>query len=143
MNDDERATPAEGLLTSIEAAQYAGVSRPTVTGWMTRNQHPTVPGNGRRYVQSADLAAIPTVTYVSAVVPAGRQDRQHAGKRLRALREAAGLGQLPVAAAGGLTQEATSRLERGQHDASAAAVRAMAPPPEWTRRGSGGETSSS
>jgi excisionase family DNA binding protein len=60
------------------------------------------------------------------VVPAWRQHRQHAGTRLRALREAAGLNQQQLAAASGLTHETISRLETGQYGASAETVRKLA-----------------
>jgi transcriptional regulator with XRE-family HTH domain len=69
------------------------------------------------------------------VVPAWRQHRRRAGKRLRALREAAGLSQLQLAAASGLTHEAISNLETGKRAPYAATVitlaQALEVEPEW------------
>jgi excisionase family DNA binding protein len=60
------------------------------------------------------------------VVAVWRQDRQRAGRRLRALREAAALTQLQVAAASGLSHEAISRLETGHYAASGETVLQLA-----------------
>jgi len=48
------------------------------------------------------------------VVMAWRRDRRAAGFRLRALREAAGLSQLDLAAASGVTNDTICRLEMGR-----------------------------
>jgi excisionase family DNA binding protein len=48
------------------------------------------------------------------VVMAWRRDRRAAGFRLRALREAAGLSQLALAAASGVTNDTICRLEMGR-----------------------------
>ena len=62
----------------------------------------------------------------ATVVPAWRQNRTRAGKRLRAIREAAGLNQIQLAAASGLTHEAISRLETGTRAPYAETVRKLA-----------------
>jgi excisionase family DNA binding protein len=115
-----------GLLTVPEAAQHAGISRHTISGWITRGQLPAVRVNGRCHIRPEDLAATLTHAHVGAVVPAWRQDRRRAGKRLRALREAAGLSQLQLAAASGLTHELISRLETGTNTPYAETVRSLA-----------------
>ena len=124
-NSSVEERPAD-LLTVAEAAQRAGVSRSTVSGWVTSGQLPAVRINGRRYVHPADLAATQARAHEGAVVPAWRQNRRRAGKRLRALREAAGLNQQQLAAASGLTHENISRLETGARAPYAATVRALA-----------------
>jgi transcriptional regulator with XRE-family HTH domain len=63
---------------------------------------------------------------LGGVIDAWRRDPQHAGTRLRALREAAGLDQLDLAAASGLTRENISRLERRAYAPVAKTVRALA-----------------
>src|SRR5215217_5526671 len=128
---DERSgapggTPQAGLLSVTAAAQRAGVSPWTVGGWITAGKLPTVRIAGRRYVRPADLAETQIRAHVGNVVPAWRQNRRRAGKRLRALREAAGLNQQELAAASGLTHENISRLERGDHSPQAATVVALA-----------------
>src|SRR5215217_5170636 len=128
---DERSgapggTPQAGLLSVTAAAQRAGVSPWTVGGWITAGKLPTVRIAGRRYVRPADLAETQIRAHVGNVVPAWRQNRRRAGKRLRALREAAGLNQLQLAAASGLTHEAISRLETGKRSPHATTVRALA-----------------
>jgi excisionase family DNA binding protein len=115
-----------GLLTVSQAAHQAGVSRHTISGWITVGKLPAVRIAGRRYVRPGDLAATQAMAHVGAVVPAWRQDRRHAGKRLRALREVAGLNQQQLAAASGLTHEHISRLETGGYGVSAETVRKLA-----------------
>jgi excisionase family DNA binding protein len=110
------------LLTVTQAAHLAGVSRHTVSGWITNGQLPAVRVAGRRLIRPADLAATQARAHVGTVVPAWRQHRRRAGKRLRALREAAGLNQLQLAAASGLTHEAISNLETGKRAPYAATV---------------------
>ena len=126
MCGDALAADAADLLTVREAAQLAGVSRSTVSGWITGGHLPAIRIAGRRYVRPSDLAATQARAHVGAVLPIWREDRQRIGKRLRALREAAGLTQLQLAAASGLTHEAISRLERGERAASAETVRQLA-----------------
>src|ERR687897_765550 len=99
------------LLTVSAAAQLAGVSRWIISSWITTGQLPAMRINGRRYVRAKDLAATQAHAHEGEVVPAWRQNRRRAGKRLRALREASGLNQIQLAAASGLTHEAISRLE--------------------------------
>ena len=91
-----------------------GVSRWTVAGWITQGTLPAVRIDHRRYVQPQELAAAQAAAHLGDVVPAWRADRMHAGSRLRTLREAAGLTQLALAAASGLTHEAISNLETGK-----------------------------
>jgi len=110
------------LLTVSEAAKRAGVSRFTVAGWITGGKLPAVRIDGRRRVRPTDLAATQATAHLGEVVPAWWQDRQRAGMRLRALREAAGLSQLQLAAASGLTHEAISNLETGKRAALATTV---------------------
>ena len=117
---------AEGLLTVPEAAHQAGVSHPTIVGWMTSGRLPSVLVDRRRRIRPGDLAAAQANAHVGAVVPAWRRDPRHAGMRLRALREAAGLTQLKLAAASGLTHEAISRLELGRWAPYAESVRKLA-----------------
>jgi excisionase family DNA binding protein len=117
---------AADLLSVTEAAQRSGVSRGTVSSWITGGHLPAIRIAGRRYVRPADLAATQARAHVGTVLPIWRADRQGIGNRLRALREAAGLTQLQLAAASGLTHETISRLERGQRAASAETVRQLA-----------------
>src|SRR3954451_48758 len=79
------------LLSLPEAAQWAGVGLPTIMGWIRSGQLPSVRVAARRFVHTADLAATLAAVYLNGVVPAWRQDPQRAGRRLRALREAAGV----------------------------------------------------
>ena len=64
--------------------------------------------------------------HLGTVVPAWREDRTRAGKRLRALREATGLSQLDLAAASGQTHEAISNVETGKRAPRAATVSRLA-----------------
>jgi transcriptional regulator with XRE-family HTH domain len=81
---------------------------------------------GRRYIRPADLVATQAAAHLGDVLPAWRQDRRRAGKRLRALREAAGLSQLQLEAASGLSHEAISNLEGGRKAPYARTVRQLA-----------------
>ena len=110
------------LLTVTEAGQQAGVSRGTVRGWIAAGKLPEVLIDGRRRVRATDLVATQATAHLGEVVPAWRADRQRAGSRLRALREAAGLSQLQLAAVSGLTHEAISALETGKRAPFAATV---------------------
>jgi excisionase family DNA binding protein len=114
------------FLTVTEAAQQAGVSRSTVSSWITGGHLPAIRIAGRRYVRPADLAATQARAHVGAVLPSWRADQPRVGTRLRALCEAAGLSQLQLEAASGVTHEAISNLERGQRSASPETVRQLA-----------------
>jgi excisionase family DNA binding protein len=121
-----RGSEAATTLTLTEAAARAGVSRSTVSGWVAAGRLPVTRAGGRRRVRSADLAAARAAAHAGAVVPAWRRDRRRAGVRLRALREAAGLSQLELAAAAGLTHEEISRLELGRLAPVGTSVRRLA-----------------
>ena len=130
------ADAQEGLLSVTAAAQLTGLSRSTISSWITGGKLPAVRLAGRRYVTREHLLATQATAHLGAVVPAWRQDPAHAGRRLRALREAAGLNQLQLAAASGLTHEAISRLETGHY---APYATRCAPSPRrwgWTPRAS-------
>jgi excisionase family DNA binding protein len=115
-----------GLLTLQEAARRVGVTRATVRGWITSGKLPAR-REGRRYVvQPIDLLTAQEVAHVDGVVPAWRRQRRRAGSRLRSLRQAAGLTQLDLAAASGLTHEAISILELGHRAPQAESVRKLA-----------------
>ena len=124
--DPVEAAAEAGLLAITAAAQRAGVSRYTVAGWISSGQLPVVRIAGRRYVRPADLAETQVRAHVGDVVPAWRRNRRRAGKRLRAIREAAGWNQQKLGAASGLTHENISRLETGEHAPQAATVIALA-----------------
>jgi excisionase family DNA binding protein len=115
-----------GLLSVTAAARLTGLSRACISGWIAGGKLPVVRLAGRRYVTREDLLATQATVHVGAVVPAWRADPVHAGRRLRALREAAGLNQLQLAAASGLTHEAISRLETGHYAANVTTVRTLA-----------------
>ena len=117
---------ASDLLTVTEAARWAGVTRYTVSGWITGGRLPAVLVDGRRRVRLADLAAVQVVAHVGGVVPAWRRDPRRAGLRLRALREAAGLTQLELETASGLRHETISRLELGDRAPHAESVQKLA-----------------
>jgi excisionase family DNA binding protein len=126
MDDAALNTDAARLLTVTQAAQRAGVSRDTISSWITRGLLPAVRIAGRRYIRPADLVATQAAAHLGDVLPAWRQDRRLAGKRLRALREAAGLSQLQLEAASGLSHEAISNLETGRKTPHARTVRQLA-----------------
>jgi excisionase family DNA binding protein len=121
----EQQTPT-GLLTVTAAAQRVGVPRSVVSSWITTGQLPAVRVNGRRHVRAEDVLATQAHAHEGEVVPAWRKNRRRAGKRLRAIREAAGLNQIQLAAASGLTHEAISRLETGRCWPYAETVRKLA-----------------
>ena len=126
MMDDARSATAEGLLSVPDAAQQAGVSRATINRWVRRGHLVAVTIDGRRHIRSDILATSLAITPIGGVVLTWRRDRQRAGMRLRALREAAGLTQVALVAASGVTREAISRLESGQTAPRAETVRALA-----------------
>jgi len=107
------ADAQEGLLSVTTAVQLTGLSRSIISSWITKGNLPAVRIAGRRYVQVEDLLATQAAVHGSSVVPAWRADPLHAGRRLRAIREAAGLSQLQLAAASGIPHETLSRWETG------------------------------
>jgi excisionase family DNA binding protein len=121
----EQQVPSD-LLTVSAAAQRTGLPRTVVSSWITTGQLPAVRINGRRHIKAEDLAAAQARAHEGEVVPVWRQNRKRAGKRLRAIREAAGLNQIQLAAASGLTHEAISRLETGRCWPYAETVRKLA-----------------
>ena len=135
----------DGLLTVTEAARQAAVSRHTFNGWIKRGHLPAVRLGTRRFVHANDIAAALAAAHVDGVVPAWRQDRQRAGQRLRALREAAGMTQQELATTSGVTHEAISRLETGRGAPYAETVRLLAhalrvDPRQFVSRETGGLT---
>src|SRR4051812_10017177 len=112
--DDRRDSDSQGALLSVTAAaQVTGLSRAIISSWITRGMLPAERIAGRRYVQADDLLATQTAVHAGSVVLAWRQDPASTGRRLRAMREAAGLSQLQLAAASGLPHETLSRWETG------------------------------
>ena len=112
--DTSRATDAQGGLLSVTAAtQLTGLSRSTISGWIGDGKLPVVRIAGRRYVTREHLFATQVTAHLGSVLPAWRADPAHAGRRLRMIREAAGLSQLQLAAASGIPHETLSRWERG------------------------------
>ncbi len=91
------AAPA-GMLTLAQAAELVGVTRSTVSGWLSSGHLTAVMYGRRRYVRPEDLANAQTKAHVGSVVPAWRQNPRRAGKRLRSLREAAGMDQIRLGA---------------------------------------------
>jgi excisionase family DNA binding protein len=116
----------DGMLTLAQAAQHVGVTRSTVSGWLSSGHLSAVMYGRRRYVRPEDLASAQAKAHVGAVIPAWRQNPVRAGKRLRSLREAAGMDQIRFGAACGLTHEAVSKLEGGRNAPSAESVRKLA-----------------
>jgi excisionase family DNA binding protein len=123
--EQQQQVPAD-LLTVTAAAERAGLPRTIISGWITTGQLPAVRFNGRRHVRAEDLAVTQARAHEGEVVPVWRQNRKRYGKRLRAIREAAGLNQIQLAAASGLTHEAISRLETGRCWPYAETVRKLA-----------------
>ena len=119
MDDDE-------LLTVAEAAQRSGLSRATLSSWITQGALPATRRNRRRYVRRADVAQAQAVQHLGEVVPRWQAEPVRIGARLRTLREATGLSQLALAAESGLTHEEVSLLERGQRTPLAATIRHLA-----------------
>jgi excisionase family DNA binding protein len=117
--------PASTLLTIPEAAVQAGVSITTIKGWMAAGRLRSVRLDRQR-IDPADLAATQERWHLGEVVPVWRRERRRVGRRLRELREAAGLSQLSLAARADLTHEAISRLEVGRWAPRADTVRKLA-----------------
>ncbi len=122
------------LLTVSEAAQWAGVSRFTVRGWIVSGLLPSRLLDRRHRIRLADLEAAQAEAHLGSVLPAWRDDRRHAGRRLRALREARGCSQIELSSMSGVTHETISRLETGREAPSAVTVhklaRSLGVPPE-------------
>ena len=125
MGDDD-LREVTGLLTVIQAAQQAGVSRHTICGWITQGQLPAVRIAGRRYVRAEDLAATQA---------RGPRRRRGAGLaagpaagRDAAAGAAGGGGAEPAPAGGGQWADARSDLHAGDGQARPVAetVRALA-----------------
>jgi transcriptional regulator with XRE-family HTH domain len=119
-------TRCRDLLTISQAVQQAGVSRSTVAGWMAHGLLPTMRIEGRRWIRPADLATAQAAAHLDGVVPAWRQDRTHAGARLRQVREGAGVSQVQLAASSGISHEVISKLEAGRCSPRSTTVRALA-----------------
>ena len=81
---EEQQTPTD-LLTVTEAAQRSGLPRTIISSWITTGQLPAVRIDGRRHVRAEDVAATQARAHEGEVVPAWRQNRKRAGKRLRIL----------------------------------------------------------
>src|SRR5829696_7106519 len=122
---EQQQVPTD-LLTVSAAAERSGLPRTIISGWITAGQLPAVRFNGRRHIRAEDLVATQARAHEGEVVPVWRQNRKRYGKRLRAIREAAGLNQIQLAAASSLTHEAISRLETGRCWPYAETVRKLA-----------------
>ena len=114
------------LLTIPEAAKQAGVSPWTVRGWIARSELPSVRIDRRRRIHPDALTAARDAAQRRRVEPAWRRNPQRSGRRLRRLREAAGLNQQELAARSGLTHEEISRLELGHQAPLVGTVRDLA-----------------
>src|SRR5829696_254706 len=114
------------LLTVSPAAQRTRLPPTIISRWITTGQLPAVRIHCCPHVQAEDLVVTQARAHEGEVVPAWRQNRKRAGKRLRAIREGAGLNQIQLAAASGLTHEAISRLETGRCWPYAETVRKLA-----------------
>ena len=125
LQEQQQQVPTD-LLTVTAAAERTGLPRTVISSWITTGQLPAVRINGRRHIREEDLAEIQARAHEGEVVPVWRKNRKRAGKRLRAIREAAGLNQIQLAAASGLTHEAISRLETGRCWPYAETVRKLA-----------------
>jgi excisionase family DNA binding protein len=123
-DDGPSAVPA-GWLTVTEAAQQAEVPRGVVEGWIVNGRLPAVLVDGLRRVRAEDLTAVQEQT-LAGVILAWRHDRQHFGRRLRSLREAAGFTRRDLAAASGVSPHTVSRIEAGHYAPYAETVRRLA-----------------
>jgi excisionase family DNA binding protein len=124
--DAARLAPPAHLLTVTDVAEQLGLSRWTISRWITRGLLPAQRFGRRRWVRLADAQAAQAVMHAGSVVPAWRRAPLRAGWRLRQIREAAQWTQLELAARSGLTHEAISKLERGRRSPHASTVRALA-----------------
>lgn len=118
--------PDEELLTIPEAAQRAGVSYATIMGWIRSGHLPATLVRSRWRLDAQDLLATQAATHLGSVIPAWRRNPEHAGQRVRLLREAAGLTQQDLAARSGLTHEAISVLELARRTPEPETVRKLA-----------------
>jgi excisionase family DNA binding protein len=125
MDAQDRPGTAE-LLTLTQGAQQVAVSKSTIRRWITRGQLPAVRIGRRRYVRPADLATAQAVGQGWLEDARWRRNPRRAGKRLRQLREAAGLNQQTLAARSGVTHEEISRIEQGQRTPLRSTVRVLA-----------------
>jgi excisionase family DNA binding protein len=121
-HESDSSTP---LLTIPEAAQQAEVSIATIKSWMAAGRLPSV-RRDRRRIAPAALAVAKAQYHLGEVVPVWRRERRRVGRRLRQLREAAGLSQLALAARTGLAHETICTLERGRRAPLAETVRQLA-----------------
>ena len=63
---------------------------------------------------------------MNAIVRSWRRNRRASGTRLRALRERAGLSQLALSSASGITNDTICRLELGRRSPQAATIERLA-----------------
>ena len=113
MPGDDSNPQTAALLTVAEAARQVAVSRHIIQCWCASGHLAVVLIDRRRPIRPADLLAAQSVAHAGGVVPVWRQDQQRVGKRLRMLREAAGLTHLQLARSSGLTHKALSQLKIG------------------------------
>ena len=125
MSDDGPSAVPAGWLTVTEAAQRAEVPRGVVEGWIVNGRLPAVLVDGLRRVRPEDLTAVQEQT-LAGVILAWRQDRQHFGRQLRSLREAAGFTRRDLAAASGVSPHTVSRIEAGHYAPYAETLRRLA-----------------
>jgi excisionase family DNA binding protein len=112
-------------LTRKQAADLAGVSEPTIKGWVKSGSlRSSLPGRPPRYTV-ADVRDAQAAAHAGDVVLRWRADPVHAGQRLRTLRERAGCNQQHLARQADLTHEQISRLEHGTCAASGPTVRKL------------------
>ena len=109
-------------LSRKQAAELAGVSEDIIGYWLKRGLLRPARKRAVNTLRPEDVLAAKQIAYAGEVLPRWRNNRVHAGQRLRALREAAGLTQLELSMKSGVTNEALSHLERGTRTASAATV---------------------
>lgn len=114
------------LLSTGEAAEYAGVSVDVITAWRVRGIVPASKVGSRWQFAPADLDATLERRDAGDVVPRWRANPQRAGSRLRAFREAAGLSQRALAAACDLCAAQVMKLEQGAAVPHAATIRRLA-----------------
>ena len=125
VSDDGPSAVTAGWLTVTAAAQQAAVPRGVVEGWIVNGHLPAVLVDGLRRVCPADLAAVQEQS-LAGVILAWRHDRQHVGRRLRSLREAAGLTPRALAEASGVSRDTIVRIETGRYAPYAETVRRLA-----------------
>lgn len=112
-------------LTRKQAAELAGVSEYTIMGWLKREfLRSSLPGRPPRYTVE-DVRDAQAIAHAGDVVPRWRADQARAGRRLRALREQAGLHQQQLARQADLAHEEISRLELGDRCPQAPTLRKL------------------